>query len=211
MRALGVVLAYYVVPESSRLADQDAAGLGATLIDTRLTLVRRVASAPSELADSLSSFQHADFSIESYRRSEADPALVEIARDAGRFSRFRVDPRIDVAVFHAIYDAWLVRSIRREIAHEVYVARAASRPVGLVTIGAVGKRGSIGLLSVHESARGRGLGQALADLAWAWSAAQGLPETQVATQLANAPARALYEGAGYVVESREPTYHIWLT
>ena len=113
-------------------------------------------------------------------------------------------------MFHAIYDAWLTRSIRREIADEVYVARVASRPVGLLTIGVAGGRGTIGLLSVHESVRGRGLGRLLAEMAFAWSAARGLAETQVATQLANAPARALYEGAGYVVESREPTYHLWL-
>ena len=210
MRALGVVLAYYVVPESSRLADRDAAALGATLIDTRVTLVRRVGSVVLEPVDPLSRFHHADFTIESYRRGGADPALVELARNAGRFSRFRVDPRIDAAVFHAIYDAWLVRSVRREIAQEVYVARAASELVGLVTMSTVGRRGTIGLLSVHESARGRGLGRALAELASAWSTAQRLPETQVATQLANAPACALYEGTGYVVERREPTYHIWL-
>ena len=52
MRVRGVVLAYYSVPEASRLAARDAADLGATLIDTRVTLVRRVVSARRDIRGS---------------------------------------------------------------------------------------------------------------------------------------------------------------
>lgn len=208
MRVRGVILAYYSTRETSRLEDREGADLGASLIDTRVTLVRPVTSQDVTSADPLS--RRTDFTIESYQRQEPEAGLIELAREAGAFSRFRVDRRIDIAVFHAIYDAWLTRSIRREIADDVYVARAGSRPVGLLTIGIAGERGTIGLLSVHESARGRGLGRQLADLAFAWSAARGLSNTQVVTQLANGPAVRLYEAAGYLLESREPTYHLWL-
>ena len=160
MRIRGVVLAYYSVPQASRLGDREAADFGATLIDTRVTLVRRVVSLDAGSAGPLS---QTDFAIESYQRREPERDLVELAREAGRYSRFRRDSRIDIAVFHAIYDAWLTRSIRREIADEVYVAKVASRPVGLLTIGVAGGRGTIGLLSVDESVHRRGLGRLLAE------------------------------------------------
>ena len=75
--------------------------------------------------------------------------------------------------------------------------------------GGAGRR-SIGLLSIGDSARGRGFGRAMTEHAFGWAADRGCRVLRVTTQLANAAACALYASVGCSVESRERTYHIWL-
>ena len=206
-----VGLAYYsILDVADRRADAIVLELGATFVDTRVTFVRPARTVESHLSVEASlAAASAELTVRSYRRRVAEPALIDLARQAGAYSRFRLDPRVDVSVFHAIYDAWLIRSVRREIADEVFVAMLESRPVGLLTLSRGASRDTIGLLAVDRSVRGRGLGRRLADLAVAWSEALGRP-TQVATQLANSAACALYESVGFEVETRQRTYHLWL-
>ena len=120
--------------------------------------------------------------IRSFREQEVGEDLIELARSAGRYSRFRVDARIDPKVFHAIYDAWLIRSVRREIADEVFVGSVAANDVGLVTVSATPAGATIGLLSVSDSARGRGIGRAMTEHAFEWAAERGCRTLRVATQ-----------------------------
>ncbi len=152
----------------------------------------------------------AKLDIRSIREQEVGPALIELARGAGRYSRFRVDPRIPAGVFHAIYDAWLIRSVRREIADEVFVGSVGGEDVGLVTVAAE-TDATIGLLSIGDSMRGRGFGRAMTEHAFGWAADRGCRVLRVTTQLANAAACALYASVGCSVESRGThILHIWL-
>jgi GNAT superfamily N-acetyltransferase len=218
MRRGDVVLAYYGRPdEQPVLSDRVASKIGARLIDTRVVF-RADLSAWRPARESVRTRpeqagragENAVLEIRSFREKEVGPELIQLARAAGRFSRFRMDPRIDPRVFHAIYDAWLVRSVHREIADDVFVGSAGGRDVGLVTVSIANNGASIGLLSVSDSARGQGFGRALTEHVFAWARDQGCRELRVATQLANAAACAMYSAVGCSVESRERTYHIWL-
>jgi dTDP-4-amino-4,6-dideoxy-D-galactose acyltransferase len=212
MRSNDVVLAYYSMPEAAApIAPGEASSLGAVFVGTRVTFVRKPASGLARPANDVPlPPTPPGIEIQSYSSLDADSGLIELARQAGQYSRFRIDARIQVSVFYKIYDAWLMRSIRREIADEVYVATLGSRAVGLLTLSAAAPHGTIGLLSVDSSARGRGLGRRLAELAVEWSNARGRTEIQVATQLENEAACGLYVAAGFLLETREPTYHLWL-
>jgi ribosomal protein S18 acetylase RimI-like enzyme len=217
MRRYGVVLAYYRLAEGAEISDRDAARIGARLVDTRINFRKDLESqvARESVASRAGSGRPVSenataLEIRSFRAQEVGPELIELARTAGRYSRFHVDPRIDPAVFEAIYDAWLIRSVRREIADEVFVGSVGGRDVALVTVSIAEHGASIGLLSVGDRVRGQGFGRALTEYVFKWTAAQGCRAVRVATQHANAPARALYAAVGCVAESQERTYHIWL-
>ncbi|WP_341212535.1 GNAT family N-acetyltransferase [uncultured Limimaricola sp.] len=64
----------------------------------------------------------------------------------------------------------------------------------------VGRHGSVAMLHALEvaaSARRRGVGRALMEMAAGWARAQGALTLTLAVTRANAPARALYAGLGY--------------
>jgi dTDP-4-amino-4,6-dideoxy-D-galactose acyltransferase len=217
MRTRDVVLAYYALPDERHvLSDRVASTIGARLVDTRVVFRAVLAgrSAPdfvhTRREKAGGGEERAALGIRSFREREVGPELIQLARAAGRFSRFRVDPRVDPRVFHEIYDAWLLRSVRREIADEVFVGSTGGRDIGLVTVAIANDGACIGLLSVSDSVRGRGFGRALTERAFAWASEHGCRELRVATQLANAAACAMYSAVGCSVESRVPTYHIWL-
>ncbi len=212
MKDDGVELAYYTTPESRPPIDDSVATMvDVKLVDTRVTFARPTSVVGTSATGVPRGHRDVnEFEIRSRSASDADADLVDLALQAGEHSRFRTDPRIDARIFRSIYTAWLTRSVRREIADEVFVATRAKRAVGLLTLSATAGRGTIGLLSVDRSARGRGLGRRLADLSVEWSAARGCGFTQVVTQLANHAACRLYQNAGYEIAARERTYHLWL-
>jgi dTDP-4-amino-4,6-dideoxy-D-galactose acyltransferase len=217
LRERGVVLAYYgLAGLRPGISEKDAARLEARLVDTRLVFRKdlEVRVARGGTTDQTAPVHRTDVNgaaldIRSVREQDVGPALIQLARSAGHYSRFRVDPRIPPAVFHAIYDAWLLRSVRREIADEVFVGSVGGEDVGLVTVAAE-TDATIGLLSISDSMRGRGLGRAMTQHAFRWAADRRCRVLRVTTQLANAAACALYTSVGASVESRERTYHIWL-
>jgi dTDP-4-amino-4,6-dideoxy-D-galactose acyltransferase len=157
--------------------------------------------------------------------------LERLALLSGRYSRFRLDPRIDVSVYTTLYLTWIRRSMTGEIADEVLVicregtsmaegipsaARArsqgASQAAGMVTLARSdsGLSADIGLIAVDTAAQGQGLGRRLMQGAEAWCLTQGVGRLEVVTQGENLPACALYESAGFVRAEEHAVYHCWL-
>jgi ribosomal protein S18 acetylase RimI-like enzyme len=60
----------------------------------------------------------------------------------------------------------------------------------------------IAYMAVEPAVRGRGVGRALLDTAEAQARAAGLPHMSLMVTEENAPARALYDNAGYATERR---------
>jgi len=211
MRRHQITLAYYTVPTTQpRIPRALLTKLGGRLVDTRVTYGARLA-APALGGTTVTAAAVDDgYRVSEYRATTVGPTLIRLAREAGTFSRFRVDPLIATGVFEAIYDAWIRRSVRREIADDVLVAKRGRQILGLVTVKAHADRGEIGLLSVDRAARGRGIGTALVSAAHATMARRGCTHSRVATQRLNRGACALYESSGYAAERLERVYHLWL-
>jgi dTDP-4-amino-4,6-dideoxy-D-galactose acyltransferase len=148
--------------------------------------------------------------VEEFTARAPTAELIDLARQAGVESRFRVDPDVGTAVFHRIYDAWIARSVAREIADAVLVARNDDRVIALVTVSEAAQCSEIGLLAIAPAARGRGIGTALVRATQRRATERGIPLARVVTQGANRQARALYERCGYAVERVEFYYHLWL-
>jgi dTDP-4-amino-4,6-dideoxy-D-galactose acyltransferase len=210
MRTRGIVVAYLNVHADRPLISPELlARLGGRLVDRRVTYVAGLTS--TQTAHSGVDSANAQLRIAEFRRNTPTPSLTRLARDSGAFSRFKLDPHIPPGVFEAIYDAWICRSVKHEIADEVLVARKAARIVGFVSVKTSGALGEIGLLAVGEAARGRGLGHRLVRAAHSAMVRRGCTQARVATQGANVAACALYEAAGYAIQQVEHVYHLWLS
>lgn len=149
-------------------------------------------------------------------RGPASTRLVELAIASGVSSRFRVDPKIPPAKFEAMYATWIDRSTRGDLADAVLVASTPEALgdeaiVGMVTVSVNQGEGRIGLIAVHESTRGRGVGSRLVRSAHRAMHALGAARASVVTQLDNGPACRLYEASGYHLDDVKNYYHFWTT
>jgi dTDP-4-amino-4,6-dideoxy-D-galactose acyltransferase len=203
-RREGTRLAYLFT--ESRKAAQLAEAVGGTPISERVTFARSIS--PSDVARMRS--EATAVPVEQWLGNTPTNELLQLARDAGNYSRFRLDSRIPVAVFERLYDAWIANSLSGQIAEKVLVTRDALSLTGLVTVGGKNGRADIGLLAVHLRARGHGLGKALVLAALEWGAEQQFREAQVVTQQANTGACRLYASCGYAIEQVEHVLHFWL-
>ena len=203
MRAAGIRLAYVAVPFRAADLTEAAANLGGRFVDCKITYIIDEESMRAPIAGT-------GVSAERYDGTQADSALVRLARQSGAYSRFRTDPAVAPSVCEQIYDAWLANSLNGSIADAVYVVRRDGTPVGMVTVGERNARGDIGLLAVDDSARRLGIGRALVARAHEWALAKGYRAMQVVTQRANEPACGLYERCGYRVETMVAVFHHWL-
>lgn len=206
LRASDVALAYLFGDPADAEGRALLKRAGAALVDRKTTYVRGVEPAAAAGLPA---------GIREHDGHWPDPAVRALALASGVHSRFHADPRMPRHVFQTIYEAWIARSVARELADVVYVACdpddvAAERPLGMVTVGLKEGRADIGLLAVAEAARGRGVGRALVRAANGWAARRGVSVEQVVTQGHNDAACRLYEACGYAVESVLPIRHLWL-
>jgi len=152
------------------------------------------------------------FRIIAVPRGDASPELLALAVAAGAFSRFRTDPSIPPDRFRSLYETWMHRSTRGELADSVLAAVPSvgeDREVGVVTVSTSEGLGRVGLIAVAEEVRGRRIGSLLMRAAHTWMVERGATRATVVTQLANAPACRLYERSGYHLASVVEHYHFW--
>ena len=212
-RQQGFRLIYLFVDPADAVSRAAAAAVKASLADQKATF--GVAVAPAEAALPVSA------ALVPIRALPPSRPLEALAWQSGEYSRFRLDPRFAPGTFQRLYHEWLQNSINGQIAREVLVFQSNKsafaesfgklpQPQALLTLGVEAGRTDIGLLAVDAPVRGLGIGQQLVAAARQRAAAWGCTELQVATQLANAPACALYRKCGLTLRQVEYIYHIWL-
>lgn len=201
-REAGLELLYLVAAPDDERSNTSARQAGAWLADRKVTFGMPVTADAQELPVS-----------QAVRPTTQSTARLEsLALQSGEYSRFRLDPRFEANVFPRLYGLWLRNSLSHELAREVLVFEpvAGTRALGLLTLGVKQGRADIGLLAVDEQARGQQIGQQLVQAARQRTAAWGLAELQVVTQLENAPACRFYRKCGFSKHAVEYIYHLWL-
>jgi dTDP-4-amino-4,6-dideoxy-D-galactose acyltransferase len=195
-RANGVTVLYYLASARDPEAAHAAEAAGYRLMDVRVELMRLATEEPSVARV----HEAADVGV-----------LRAIAGASHGATRFYADPRFPDERCDSFYETWLVRSCEGW-ADAVLVAEAEGEAAGFVTCHAdrSAARGSIGLIAVHESARGRGIGAELVRGAVDWCARRGLREVAVVTQGRNVAAQRTFESCGFRVESVGLWFHKWL-
>ncbi len=189
-------------PPTVRLAE-DA---GFRFMDIRLNLeIPRLSLSPEpSLPEGLSlrMGQTSDFEL-----------LRHVARDSYTQTRFFSDPHFTQAQCADLYETWLRRSLLEAWADGVIVAELDGVPMGFVTghLHHSDQRARIGLVGVHEAARGRSMGSALLNASLRWFVQAGMTSAEVTTQARNIPAQRLYQRAGFIAQGVGLWYHLWLS
>ena len=202
LKASKTELAYWSVDPKDAESNLAAALYGGFLADVKTTYM---AASPASLVFSP---DPVGFAVSAIGPGEETPALYALAVEAGRHSRFNVDPGFPPNLFRALYVEWLRKSLTGERADAVLAVREEALPVGLITVQAKAGIGNIGLIAVDAAFRGKGLGTALIRAALAWCAGRGCPIVEVVTQGRNLAATRLYESGGFTVSGRSNVWHL---
>jgi dTDP-4-amino-4,6-dideoxy-D-galactose acyltransferase len=211
-RSQGVQLIVWPAESSRQVGDELLAEFSGALVDRKATFTRSLPAGPAGCGRS----SPLDVCVVPYPEANPSAALYDLAISAGVYSRFRVDARLPVERFEAMYRRWIEGSVSGKLADAVLVALAddghggaCGQPSGMVTLSESAGVGSIGLIAVSSAARGKGIGSALIGAALHWMQDRGACTSRVVTQLANAPACRLYERSGYRLSAVEHYYHFW--
>lgn len=200
LRQQGVRLVYWATTDAHSQAAATAAG--GTLVDKKVTYQMDLRTIPTE--------QLQAGPVTEYTDATASNDLIDLSIQAGLYSRFKVDPKMDQKKFEKLYTLWIQKSCSHELAKAVLVIREQGKCVAIVTVGEKNGHGDIGLVAVDASQRGKGYGVALIRAAQAWFVQQGYTSSQVVTQGDNVAACKLYEKCGYQQAGLEYYYHFWL-
>lgn len=196
-------MVYWYVPANLKEHSRIALSHGGILADEKVTFIKKLLCANDVLLDST-------YIVAPYAGNEPDDAMVKLALLSGEFSRFRLDPLFPKELFVKLYTCWIARSVRKEIAQQVFLAKDANDNIGLITLGTKDSRGDIGLVAVSEQARGKGVGKLMMKTADKYFVDNGFKVSQVVTQRVNSGACRLYESCGYHIEKIENIFHFWL-
>ena len=113
---------------------------------------------------------------------ETTDELDKLAIQSGIYSRYKVDPNIAPEHFEKLFKLWILKSVNRTLAENVFVSMDGEKIVGMVTVGMKNGRGGIGLVAVDERMRGKNVGVSLTRVAQKWAVGKGCRHAQVVTQ-----------------------------
>jgi dTDP-4-amino-4,6-dideoxy-D-galactose acyltransferase len=152
--------------------------------------------------------QPADARCVSLAGATPDRVLRDLALVAGSCSRFRLDTRLPLGRFEAMYERWIERSLLRELADDVLVLRDdAGQTSGLITYEVRDAIAKIGLVATSQAARGKGLGSTMLAQTHRRIGGTGAECVDVWTQSENEAACRFYEASGYVMAYQGSYYH----
>ena len=108
-----------------------------------------------------------------------------------------------------MYEIWMNKSLKRELAAEVFVFQDENRINGMVTINKKLKKAEIGLIAVDNKVQSKGIGTQLLQSVENWALKHNLENICVETQEENYNACQFYEKNNYKISDKTYIYHIW--
>lgn len=200
-------LAYWNVAPEDAVSNRAATSCGGFLADIKTTYVIE----PPVFDTTRIRFTVAPFDTGFEKRygkgtGKGTSALFSLAIEAGKHSRFHVDPEFPPVLFQALYQEWMRKSLTGEKADAVLTVDEAGKPIGMITVQDRDGTGNIGLVAVAPAHQGRGVGASLVQAALMWFVEKGCARVEVVTQELNRAACLLYECNGFRVTDR---VHVW--
>ena len=134
--------------------------------------------------------------------------LLNLAILSGKFSRFNVD-RILRPKFEILYHTWLEKSVKREIADEVYSYIIDGKEIAFVTVKRTNEKALIGLIAVDSEYHGKKLGSKLIMVVEKWCMDNHIEILEVATQYNNSQACHFYKKNEFTIKQIDYVYHMY--
>jgi dTDP-4-amino-4,6-dideoxy-D-galactose acyltransferase len=138
------------------------------------------------------------------------PELKAIARISHNNTRFYADPNFSLEDCYRLYEVWIENSLAG-YAQQVFVAenRISLAVEAYITCHLQDRKGEIGLIAVHPSARGQQIGYCLIQKSLNWFFENGAETVEVVTQGSSRPAVNLYQKAGFQMSALQLWFHKW--
>lgn len=135
--------------------------------------------------------------------------LYRLAFEAGKYSRFRLDPYFDENDFYRLYRCWVEASVKGTFADAVFVLMQKTAPLGFVTTQIKENIGHIGLIASDPLHQFQGIGSTLLAYAEKWAMVVGVQRMKIPTQAMNRRACSFYEKKGYILVEQSYISHYW--
>ena len=196
-----IVLVYIFVNPSVGNFNRIAKGNKAHLVDEKITFSKKISK--SDLVDKCDE-------IFSYIKKPLSKNLEELAHEAGKYSRFKIDTRFKNNEFKLLYTDWITKSLSGEITKDLLVYKKSGREAGFVTLGEKDGNANIGLIAVNKLYQRQNIGNKLMKEAINKAIELGFREVNVVTQKSNEAACNFYQKLGFREKSLVNVYHLWL-
>lgn len=172
------------------------------LVDKKVILTQKLTlgEIKSPLKDGIREF---DKKVDSYND------LRTLVLQSGVFSRFFLDENFVNDEYNKLYTAWLDNSIL-DSRTKIFMAFDENKLMGFITLeNRDNNYASIGLITVAEGARGKGIGTKLINRAINQSIIDKNDTIEVITQLDNKAAMNLYKKSNFTIKNINNIYHYW--
>ena len=151
-----------------------------------------------------------DDCIFDYTKKTISKNLLDLTYTSGQYSRFLLDKKMPKHAFENLYKVWIKKSLSKEIADKIFVARINHKVMGFVTLKAEHEKGKIGLIAVSKQVQGQKIGSKLIDACMLYLQKKSIYELFVETQIDNIQACGFYENYGFKKDLITNIYHFWL-
>jgi dTDP-4-amino-4,6-dideoxy-D-galactose acyltransferase len=198
----GLECIYWLIDGSDPSSPRAAEACGFHLVDVQLTFETNLRPSRQKSSDSaltrVRPFDPGDL-----------PALLVLARQSHRDSRFYHDGHFPEAKCAALYEEWIHRALRES--EMILVAEQDLQPAGYCVCHLSSEGvGSIGLIAVDRRWHRSHLGTGLMNSAFKHFEESGMRSATVVTQGRNIPSQRLYQRCGFVTKSMKLWYHRWI-
>lgn len=197
----GFEIVYLILPPDNRQLNDIARRFSAKLVDKKTTFFIKLAG------DRVFPLHP---SVAAYQSKKATKALLDLSLQIGNLSRFKQDKGFSPSEYERLYRTWMRRSVKRELAKEVFVYEEHDSIKGVVTLDINGDIGSIVLLGVDDKWRGQNIGFELVNASKRYFLKQNIGRLEVVTQGSNIPACNLYRKCGFDILDQKNVYHFWI-
>jgi dTDP-4-amino-4,6-dideoxy-D-galactose acyltransferase len=185
--------------KSANDVDFEIDGFEKTYTETKI-IFRRDLTSPNQQDNSIFESSQIDFSI-------AD--VNQLAYESGKYSRFKLDHKMNQKKFFELYDLWVVNSLNKKFADGVYLFVEEAKAVGFVTYKISNSFATIGLIAVSPNHQGKGIGKKLLQTVENELLKANISELRIPTQEANKQACFFYEKLGYKKFEVININHFW--
>lgn len=134
--------------------------------------------------------------------------LYHLVLESGAHSRFKLDKHFVNNEFDLLYKAWIQNSLNDTNA-KVIGAYINNELLGFVSLSLKSGIADIGLIAVHEKARGNHIGKKLLESAFMYAIQNQSNSITVVTQEFNKQAMLFYMNNGFVINKKTFIYHLW--